>query len=207
MALIQQKISWPFPGYEPRILLHCCCAVCAGEIIERLLSSDIIPAVYFYNPNITFYEEYHRRKADIVRFAQQKNILVFQSDYDSQRWLSYVQGFEQEPEGGKRCELCFFERLKETARCAYQKGYPVFASTLAISRYKNFALVTACGQKAASHYSGLQYWDYNWRKKGGSMRMTIIAQQQNFYVQDYCGCIFSFEQRTRQKKDTVHEDH
>ena len=40
------------PNGEKKLLLHSCCAPCAGEIMEALAASDIDTTIYFYNPNI-----------------------------------------------------------------------------------------------------------------------------------------------------------
>jgi predicted adenine nucleotide alpha hydrolase (AANH) superfamily ATPase len=37
----------------------------------------------------------------------------------------------------------------------------------------------------------LTYWTYNWRKAGGSQRMIEISKRENFYQQEYCGCVYS----------------
>ena len=51
--------------------------------------------------------------------------------------------------------------------------------------------INDCGLRAASHYEGLTYWTYNWRKKGGAARMYEISKEENFYKQEYCGCVYS----------------
>ena len=53
------------------------------------------------------------------------------------------------------------------------------------------AQINGCGQRAAARYPQLQYWDYNWRKGGGSQRMIEIAKEEQFYQQEYCGCVYS----------------
>ena len=40
------------PNNKKNLLLHSCCAPCAGEIMEALIKSNIHPTIYFYNPNI-----------------------------------------------------------------------------------------------------------------------------------------------------------
>jgi len=40
------------PNGESSLLLHSCCAPCAGEIMEAVAASEIKTTVYFYNPNI-----------------------------------------------------------------------------------------------------------------------------------------------------------
>ena len=44
------------------LLLHSCCAPCAGEIMEAVAAAKIQTTVYFYNPNIHPLEEYEIRK-------------------------------------------------------------------------------------------------------------------------------------------------
>ena len=38
---------------------------------------------------------------------------------------------------------------------------------------------------------GMHYWTYNWRKQGGSQRMIEISKKEEFYQQEYCGCVYS----------------
>jgi predicted adenine nucleotide alpha hydrolase (AANH) superfamily ATPase len=47
------------------------------------------------------------------------------------------------------------------------------------------------GHRAASRYQKVNYWDFNWRKQGGSSRMIEISKRENFYQQEYCGCVYS----------------
>ena len=82
-------------------------------------------------------------------------------------------------------------RFERTALYAVKKGFSVFTSSLGISRWKNFKQISASGEKAASRYSDLTYWTFNWRKKGGSERMIELSQEEGFYQQQYCGCIYS----------------
>ena len=63
--------------------------------------------------------------------------------------------------------------------------------------------INDCGVRAASHYPGLLYWTYNWRKQGGSQRMIEISKREKFYQQEYCGCAYSLRDTNqwRQKND------
>lgn len=195
----RSSIIWPFAPEERVVLLHCCCAVCSVEVIEALVFSHITPIIFFYNPNIYPQDEYFRRKKDVLNFADQRKLRVIDDDYRPEDWSTYVQGLEQEPEGGRRCQKCFDLRLLASARVAQENNIKVFTSTLGISRYKNFDLVCACGQAAASCYRDVIYWDYNWRKKGGSERMYTLSRQQGFYAQHYCGCKSSLSDQSWKK--------
>lgn len=102
---------------------------------------------------------------------------------------------EHEPERGKRCEQCFYIRLKKTAKKAQELGIEYFATTLASSRWKNLEQINATGKAAAqavsSQYSVVRFWDQNWRKDGLQERRNELLKAYNFYNQKYCGCEFS----------------
>ena len=50
------------PNQAKKILLHSCCAPCAGEVMEAIVHSGLDLKVFFYNPNIHPKEEYEIRK-------------------------------------------------------------------------------------------------------------------------------------------------
>ena len=82
-------------------------------------------------------------------------------------------------------------RFERSALYAYENGFDVFTSSLGISRWKDMDQINRSGNRAADRYEHMQYWTYNWRKKGSSSRMYQIAKEESFYKQEYCGCIFS----------------
>ena len=73
----------------------------------------------------------------------------------------------------------------------FENGFKVITSSLGLSRWKDMDQINNCGIRAASRYPEMIYWTYNWRKKGGSQRMYEISKQENFYKQEYCGCVYS----------------
>ncbi len=185
------------PNGAKKVLLHSCCAPCSCEIIEGLVESGLDATVFYYNPNIDTREEYEHRKAENKRFADKLGLPFVDADYDSEAWLERVKGLEDEPERGKRCTVCFAMRLQRAALYAHENGFPVFATSLGISRLKNQEQVYACGRAAALLYSGLVFWDYNWRLKGGADRGAALTKREGFYSQNYCGCAFSKNPRER----------
>ncbi|MCL1960929.1 MAG: epoxyqueuosine reductase QueH [Desulfovibrionaceae bacterium] len=184
----------PLPGGHGKVLLHSCCATCSGELIEAMRASAIDFTIFFYNPNIHPVQEYELRKNENIRFARQFGIAFVDADYDSDNWFARARGMEHEPERGIRCTMCFDMRLERTALYAHEHGFAVIATSLGISRWKNLQQVNDCGQRAASRYPGLTYWDHNWRKDGGSARSIEIARREHFYRQEYCGCIYSLRE-------------
>ncbi|TYO27373.1 epoxyqueuosine reductase QueH, partial [Acinetobacter baumannii] len=179
------------------LLLHSCCAPCSGEVMESLIESNINFSIFFYNPNIHPVKEYLIRKEENIRFAEKHNIPFIDADYDTDNWFARAKGMENEPERGIRCTMCFDMRFERTALYAYENGFSLISSSLGISRWKNMAQINDCGIRAASHYPDIQYWDYNWRKNGGSSRMIEISKREEFYQQEYCGCVYSLRDTNR----------
>lgn len=180
------------PNNGNRLLLHSCCAPCAGEVMEAIHYSGIEFTIYFYNPNIHPREEYNIRKDENKRFADKKNIPFVDADYDRDNWFKKADGMQDEPERGIRCTMCFDMRFEKTAEYAFEHNFDVICSTLGISRWKNLSQINACGERAAYLYPGMSYWTYNWRQLGGSKRMLDISKDEKFYMQEYCGCAYSF---------------
>ena len=185
------------PNGANKLLLHSCCAPCSGEVMEALIASDIDFTIFFYNPNIHPQQEYEIRKNENIKFAEQHGIPFVDADYDKDEWFSRAKGMEWEPERGVRCSMCFDMRFERTALYAHEHGFPVISSSLGISRWKDMNQINTSGEKAASHYPDLCYWTYNWRKNGGAERMYTIAKREEFYKQEYCGCVYSMRDTNR----------
>ncbi len=179
------------PNGHRKLLLHTCCAPCAGEIIAAVMASDVEFTIFFYNPNIHPHKEYVIRKEENKRFAEKNNIPFIDADYDRAQWFERVKGLEHEPERGARCTKCFDMRLERTALYAHENGFPVIATSLGISRWKNQEQVYDCGRRAVARYDDVIFWDFNWRKDGGSARSDRIRKEEGFYKQEYCGCVYS----------------
>lgn len=188
-----------------RVLMHSCCAPCAADIMEAMIAADIDLTVFFYNPNIHPRHEYEIRKEENIRFAEQLNIPFIDADYDTDHWFERTKGQEWEPERGARCTTCFDMRFERTALYAHEHGFPVITSSLGISRWKDMQQIIGCGVRAAAPYPELEYWTYNWRKKGGSQRMVEISKREEFYQQEYCGCVYSLRDTNRWRKENNRE--
>ena len=191
MTALDERKPLPLPGGHRRVLLHSCCAPCSGEVMEAMLASGVDYTIFFYNPNIHPRKEYELRKDENVRFADKFGIPFVDADYDRDNWFERARGMEHEPERGVRCTMCFDMRFERTALYAHEHGFPVITSSLGISRWKNMRQINDCGVRAAARYPGLTYWEYNWRKGGGSARMIEISKREAFYQQEYCGCAYS----------------
>jgi predicted adenine nucleotide alpha hydrolase (AANH) superfamily ATPase len=204
-----KKVSNPVPpGGNRRLLLHSCCAPCAGGILESLLESGVEATLFFCNPNIHPHDEYRKRKEEQKTFADKRGVPFVEADPDPAPWFRIVAGLEDEPERGRRCTACFLLRLTTTAEYAAAHGFEIFATTLGISRWKDLDQVNAAGQAAAGAHAGTAFWPFNWRKGGGSQRMIEVSKREGFYHQPYCGCVFSLRDTNcwrLQKGDSIIE--
>jgi len=189
------------PNGESSLLLHSCCAPCAGEVMEAVAASDIDTSVYFYNPNIHPIEEYELRKEENKRYCEALNFKFIDADYDKDNWFDRIKGLEDEPERGQRCTKCFDMRFERSALFAHENNFSLFATTLGISRWKDLDQVNNSGLRAANRYDKLAFWDFNWRKQGGSSRMIEISKREEFYQQEYCGCVYSLRDTNKWRKE------
>ena len=189
------------PNGETNLLLHSCCAPCAGEIMEAVVASGIDTTVYFYNPNIHPIEEYELRKEENKRYCEALNFKFIDADYDKDNWFDRIKGLEDEPERGERCTKCFDMRFERSALFAHENNFSLFATTLGISRWKDLDQVNNSGLRASKRYDDLTFWDFNWRKQGGSSRMIEISKREEFYQQEYCGCVYSLRDTNKWRKE------
>jgi predicted adenine nucleotide alpha hydrolase (AANH) superfamily ATPase len=198
---VQRPLLTP-PGGEKKVLLHSCCAPCSGEVMEAMTASGVDYTIFFYNPNIHPKREYDIRKNENIRFAEKHGIAFIDADYDADNWMARAKGLEMEPERGARCTMCFDMRFERTALYAHEHGFPVITSSLGISRWKDMNQINGSGERAAAKYDGVQYWTYNWRKGGGSSRMIEISKREEFYQQEYCGCVYSLRDTNQHRLET-----
>jgi epoxyqueuosine reductase len=170
-----------------KVLLHVCCGVCAGWPIEKLRLDGYEVTCYFYNPNVAPRDEYERRCAAARQAAETQQCIFLEGEYDHGAWLNCVAGMENEPEGGRRCAVCFRHRLFAASAMARQVNADYFATTLTVSAHKNALVVNAIG----SSLSSISYLPEDFKKKDGFRKTSQFARDHGLYRQDYCGCPFS----------------
>lgn len=180
-------------GKIPSLLLHACCAPCSSSVLEKL-SEYFEITIYYYNPNISPYEEYEKRVHEIKRFISELNpinpIHFLEGKYDNDVFEEMVKGLEKEKEGGKRCSKCYYMRLEETAKVANINNFDYFTTTLSVSPYKNAEKLNKIGAALEEKYNTL-YLFSDFKKKDGYKRSIELSKTYNLYRQDYCGCIYS----------------
>lgn len=176
---------------EP-LLLVTCCAPCSAYIIDCLKDTFNL-TLYFYNPNIQPRHEYELRKFEIACYASSLQIPFIEGPYDVERWHEMTQAVKNEPEGGFRCEVCFRLRINRACLYAVEHGIRVFTTTFAMSPYKNKIVVNKVCNELAHSY-GVKYFDHDFRKNDGFKISMQMAKIHDFYLQKYCGCIYSLQE-------------
>ncbi len=180
-----------------KLLLHCCCGPCATAVYERL-ARDYEIICYWYNPNIQPQDEYDRRLEAMRQLAQAVGMELVVEEGGEEAWAEAVAGLEDEPEGGRRCDVCFAMRLERAARKADELGCAYFASTLTVSPHKPAAKIDPLGERAGKQ-AGVEFLAEDFKKRDGFKRSVQLAEEHSLYRQDYCGCIYS---RNRPQKTT-----
>jgi predicted adenine nucleotide alpha hydrolase (AANH) superfamily ATPase len=183
---------------RPHLLLHICCGPCATTVIKRLKNEYKITG-FFYNPNIFPLEEYQRRLESVQKLAQASKINILTDIYQHEAFLAAIRGWENEPEGGKRCEVCYRLRLSETALMAKKLGLGTVASTLTVGPNKKAEVINNIGRKVSLPL-GLKFLAEDWKKKDGFKESVAISHLLGLYRQHYCGCEFSFNKKGENHK-------
>ena len=181
----------------PRLLLHCCCAPCSSYVLEYLSRFFEITCL-FYNPNISPAEEYEKRAEELRRLISElphKNPLsIIVEKYNPQDFFAAVKGYEHIKEGGERCFRCYRLRLEMAAKYAKEYNFDYFCSTLSISPLKNARKLNDIGEELSEIYK-ISHLPNDFKKKGGYKRSIELSAEYDLYRQNYCGCVFSKNER------------
>ena len=171
-----------------KTLLHVCCAPCANQCVEALRGEGIEVTAFWYNPNIHPFTEYRSRRNCLRQYAEQIGLpLIEHNDYALRPFVRQVA-----EDIANRCVKCYEMRLFETARQAKELGFDSFTSSLFISPYQNHQLMMEVAQRAAETYGvTFLYRDFRPYFRAGQEK----ARELEMYIQKYCGCVFSEEER------------
>lgn len=175
-----------------KILLHSCCAPCSAHVIQEL-SKEYQVTLFYFNPNIFPEEEYLKRLNEAQKYLKKIEINLIEGEYNHQAWLEAIKGYENEPERGKRCHICYRFRLEKTALEAKKLNFDIFCSTLSISPHKDAQMINKIGLELAEQYN-ISYLESDWKKQEGFKKACDISREEGFYRQSYCGCEFSINQ-------------
>ena len=173
------------------ILLHICCAPCLIYPLEVLRSKDLEVTGLFYNPNIHSVLEYNERKKAIN--VLNPGIEMVYPDYFPEDFFRAVNLKEEFP---IRCAICWKQRLAKTAALARDKGFKYFSTTLLVSPYQDHDLLKNIGNDIAKDI-GVDFYYTDFRP--GYKKAREEARLKGIYMQKYCGCIYSEQERFKKK--------
>lgn len=172
-----------------KLLLHTCCAPCSVYCIDSLRKEGIEPTVYWFNPNIHPYMEYKARRDCLKEYTKSINIeAIFEENYGLREFCkNVVSNLEN------RCkEYCYPVRLEQTAKYAKENGFDTISTTLLVSPYQNHeALIEVAKFMAKKYDVEFLYRDFRVGFREGQNK----ARELGLYMQKYCGCIFSEEDK------------
>lgn len=176
-----------------KLLLHTCCAPCSVYCIDSLREEGIEPTVYWFNPNIHPYMEYKARRDTLKEYTKNIEVkAIFEENYGLRDFCKNVVG-----DLNNRCKnYCYPVRLEQTAKYAKENGYTHISTTLLVSPYQNQEAIVEIGKQMAEKY-GVEflYRDF----KVGFRQGQAKARELGLYMQKYCGCVFSEEDRYSKK--------
>lgn len=169
-------------------LMHICCAPCANRPIALLREEGTAVTGFWFNPNIHPYQEYKARRDTLVDYAASIGLeLTVQDDYGLRDFVRAVAG-----DLDHRCGHCYTCRLEETAKYAAGNGFTSFSTTLLVSPYQDHEGIRRAGEALAERYGvNFLYRDF----RPGFRQGQGKARELGLYMQKYCGCVFSEEER------------
>ena len=171
------------------LLLHTCCAPCSVYCIDSLRKEGIEPISYWYNPNIHPYIEYKTRGDTLKEYSQMENFkLIIEEDYGLDEFCKNVSNDLK-----NRCKnYCYPVRLEQTAKFAKENGFDAFSTTLLVSPYQQHDVIKEIAEQMAKKY-GVEFVYRDFRV--GFREGQAKARELGLYMQKYCGCVFSEEDR------------
>jgi predicted adenine nucleotide alpha hydrolase (AANH) superfamily ATPase len=180
-----------------KLLLHCCCAPCALSCVSSLRAQGIESELLWFNPNIHPCAEYNARLDCLREFAANEKLkLRLINEYGLRLFLQEVY---QEIDGinTERCQKCYSLRMEKTASVAAAEGFTAFTTSLLISPYQDHDALKRIGEEAAAKH-GVDFYYIDFRPLFREGRSA--AREMGLYMQKYCGCIFSEEERYLKNK-------
>jgi UDP-GlcNAc:undecaprenyl-phosphate GlcNAc-1-phosphate transferase len=175
---------------KPSLLLHICCAPCGTYVSRDLLLPKYRLTWFFYNPNLVSQAEYDKRLEAVTLMAEKFSIPLIVIPYENQAWCRKIKGREADPERGVRCQICYLDRLRETAKTAKEKGFEFFGTTLLTSPYKDKESIIKMSKDLSSSF-GVKFLAEDFQASDGYRKSQALAKELGIYRQKFCGCKYS----------------
>lgn len=177
--------------------LHVCCAPCLAKARStESQSSGKIPRfakVFFYNPNIHPLLEFRRRLKALRIYLERDSLSAeIDGEYGLDPYLEWMFSDGGLPKKRRdRCYKCYLLRLGQVAGRAAEEGLTAFTTALFSSTHQDHDLIEAAGKESAGGH------DIEFVRHDFSAAEADAKIMRGIYKQQYCGCIFSEEERYR----------
>ncbi len=171
-----------------QILLHQCCGPCSIYPIIKMQAQGHKLTTYFFNHNIHPVQEFYKRMEGAVLVSRHYNIECIVEDYYGLTEFLRQNVYHE----NERCAYCYERRLMKTAEKAKELNFEAFSSSLLYSKMQNHVAIIELAEKASKEYDIPFYYD-DFRE--GWQEGIDISKDLEIYRQNYCGCIYSEEDR------------
>ncbi len=187
--------------YKPSILIHACCGPCSAFPLE-FLTAHFKVTIYYNNSNIYPLSEYHQRLNELKAFldSDHPDVKLIIPPYDNEKHNKILSVFGEMKEGRERCFTCYRVRMNEGYRYASKNGYEYYTTIMTISRHKNSQKLNEIGGQLEKKYPNTKYFYSDFKKKQGLEKGNQIAREHNMYRQEYCGCIYSYNDKMKKQE-------
>lgn len=191
-------------GVKPTLLLHVCCGPCCSHVIKEL-SEFFDITIYYSNSNIYPQDEYQRRYQELLYFIEQfnkdfqKSIQVIEDPYNHPEWMSHMYALKELPEGSLRCRLCYSLRMRRAFDFANMHQFDYWTTVLSVSPHKNSQWINEIGDSWQKDSPRFLYADF--KKNNGYLKSTQMTKEYHMYRQNYCGCLFSYEEMLKREEN------
>jgi len=203
-VLLALMVIYKLRESKPTLLVHLCCGPCAAGAMRELKRKYFV-VLLFANSNLDSHEEYQRRYRAAKRLADYYGLKLVKSHYSHDQWLRLIQGHEDAPERGSRCQICYRYRMSETAVTAKFYGYDYFSTSLTTSPHKDGQAVMSIGREL-QRTLGVKFLDYNFGAADGYRLSVTESKKLGLYRQKYCGCEFSLSAKGRGGPNTASQE-
>lgn len=185
---------------DNRILLHICCGPCATWCVQRLISENYKPILYYSNSNINSKEEFNKRLINAEKVAFNYSLPLYIDKYNHREWKEKIKGLEGEREGGLRCSECFKYSLKRAYLMTKELHLEHFTTSLTVSRYKSSENIFKVGE-------GFPFFEkIDFKENNGYYKSIALSKELDLYRQSYCGCEYSLRKDWCAKEKKEKED-
>ena len=188
-------------GKKPNLLIHACCGPCF-TIPYEILKDYFNITILYNNSNIYPKIEHDRRLAELKRYLGELGVKldIIETEYDNDTYNLDLEPRKDDKEGHERCRICFRKRLKEGFEYAFNHGFDYFGTVMTISRYKNAQDINKIGEQLQLEYPTVKWLYADFKKNNGYENSLLIIKEHEMYLQEYCGCKYSYNSYINKNK-------